>query len=134
MTGEEGAMAKGGSTMTKGSVSLIQSDLLERVQGEYDIIVSNPPYILSSDMEALPENVKNFEPHLALDGGEDGLDIYKKLIPQSNEKLKPGGMLFLEIGPVQVMEAMQNFGFIDNKIHKDYAGFDRIIQGVKSNV
>ena len=115
-------------------ISIFQSNLLDDIPGEYDVIVSNPPYIRSGDMKSLPENVKNHEPHLALDGGDDGLAIYKKLIPQSYDKLKPGGMLFLEIGPSQTIETMQNFGFINIEIRKDYAGVDRILQGVKSNV
>ena len=119
--------------MTQG-ISITKSNLLDEVSGEFDIIVSNPPYILSHEMETLPENVKNYEPHLALDGGEDGLDIYKRLIPQSYDKLKPGGALFLEIGSNKAKELMQKHGFADTKIQKDYAGIDRILQGVKSNV
>ena len=117
-----------------GGLTLVHSDLLNEISGEFDIIVSNPPYILSGDMVSLPENIKNFEPHLALNGGADGLDIYRRLIPQSYEKLKPGGMIFLEIGPDRAMEIMQESGFTDIKIQKDYAGINRIIQGVKSHV
>ena len=118
----------------RGRINLIQSDLLDDIPGEFDIIVSNPPYIPSKEMDSLPENVKNFEPHLALNGGPDGLDIYRKLIPQSFAKLKPGGMIFLEIGPAQAMEIMQKSGFKDTKIQKDYSGIDRILQGVKCHV
>ena len=116
------------------NIKLIHSDLLGSVKGIFDIIVSNPPYITGCDMESLPENIKNFEPPLALDGGADGLDIYRRLIPQSFEKLRPKGMLFLEIGSVQAAEIMLASGFTDIKIHKDYAGIDRILQGVKNHV
>ena len=117
-----------------GNICIIHSDLLDTIPGEFDIIVSNPPYIISSDMASLPENVKNFEPQLALNGGPDGLDIYRRLIPQSFVKLKPGGMIFLEIGAVQALEIMQKTGFTDVKIQKDYSGIDRILQGVKCHV
>ena len=123
-----------GMAQPAGSIGFCQSDLLDGISGRFDVIVSNPPYVPSGDMKILPESVKNYEPHLALNGGEDGLDIYKKLIPQSFSKLKPGGMIFLEIGPPTVYEIMRKFGFGDVKIHKDYAGIDRIIQGVKKNV
>ena len=120
------------SNAPTGQVSIFQSDLLDQVTGEFDIIVSNPPYITTSDMKTLPDNVKNFEPHLALDGGADGLDIYKRLIPESFEKLKPGGMIFLEIGPTQAIEIMQESCFTDIKIQKDYAGIDRILSSFKN--
>ena len=115
-------------------IGFFKADLLEGIPGEFDVIVSNPPYITSQDIKMLPENVKNFEPHLALDGGEDGLDIYRKLIPQSFEKLRPQGVLFLEIGPASAVEIMKKFGYSNTKIQKDYAGTDRILQGVKNHV
>ena len=114
------------------NINLIHSDLLDNVFGEFDIIVSNPPYIKSHDIKTLPENVKNFEPLIALDGGADGLDIYKRLIPQGFNKLKPGGMIVLEIGPTQAKDIMQNSGFTDVKIQKDYAGTNRILSSFKN--
>ena len=128
------ALARENSLRIHPNITLIQSDLLDNVHGEFDIIVSNPPYIKGGDMESLPENVKNYEPHLALDGGPDGLGIYRRLIPQCLTKLKPGGKLILEIGPTDAMEIMQNTGFMDIEIQKDYAGIDRILEGVKNHV
>ena len=112
-------------------VSLYLSDLLDHVPGEFDVIVSNPPYLTKTDMESLPDNVRKFEPHLALDGGTDGLAIYKRLVPQSYARLRPGGTLFLEIGPPGVVEIAESIGFRNIEIIKDYAHFDRILQGVK---
>ena len=116
------------------NVKIVKSNLLQDVPGTYDIIVSNPPYILTGEMQTLPENVKNHEPHLALDGGKDGLDIYRALIPQSYEKLNQNGMLFLEIGSSGTKELMQQAGFCKIKIIKDYAGHNRILMGAKKNV
>ena len=116
------------------NVNFIRSDLLATIPGKLDVIVSNPPYIPGPEMKSLPKNIIKYEPHLALNGGTDGLDIYKKLIPQSFKSLKPGGMIFLEIGPTQTYEILHEFGFSDIKIQKDYAGIDRILQGVKKHV
>jgi release factor glutamine methyltransferase len=77
-------------------VNFLKSDLLENVYGGFDFIVSNPPYILSGDMAGLSKSVRDFEPHLALDGGADGLDFYRRLIPQCKNALCEGGALFLE--------------------------------------
>lgn len=78
-------------------------NLLEPLDGEppFDLIVSNPPYIASSVVETLETGVRDFEPHLALDGGEDGLRVVDRLIPQASKWLKPGGHLILEIGSDQ---------------------------------
>jgi len=113
-------------------VDFIQSDLFSNIHGQFDIIVSNPPYITSAEMQALSPTVRDHEPHLALHGGYDGLDIYRKLIPQSLNFLKPGGALFLEIGPPSVKDLMQ--GFTNVQLENDYGGLPRIVYGVKENV
>lgn len=114
------------------NVQITASDLLESVHGEFDVIVSNPPYIESRDMETLPKNVKNYEPLLALDGGPGGLEVYKKLIPQCFHKLKTGGKLFLEIGPGKTASYMEKAGFTNISVYKDYAGLNRILRGEKN--
>jgi release factor glutamine methyltransferase len=103
--------------------------LLKNVFGEFDVIVSNPPYILSGEMPKLSPTVRDHEPHLALDGGADGLDIYRRLVPQCKKALRQGGALFLEIGPAAVTELMANAGFSEVTLLRDYAELERIIIG-----
>ena len=83
----------------EGRTNFIQSDLFSNLQGKtYDIIVSNPPYIRNEVIETLMDDVKNYEPHLALAGGEDGLVFYRKIIKESKYYLKDNGILAFEIG------------------------------------
>ena len=84
-----------------GRVSCIQADALSPAPaflGKFDMIVSNPPYITGDEMAELPDSVKNFEPHLALYGGRDGLDFYRSIAKHYSKALKPGGFLALEFG------------------------------------
>ena len=76
----------------------IQSNLFENIDGKYEIIVSNPPYIASGEIPGLMEEVREHDPLMALDGGEDGLVFYREITGKAGEFLYPGGMLFLEIG------------------------------------
>jgi release factor glutamine methyltransferase len=101
----------------------------------FDIVISNPPYIISKVWKTLEPCVRNFEPQLALDGGEDGLDLIRPLVEQAARVLKSGGGLFLEIGYDQgpaVFQCLENAGFQNVKIQKDLAGLDRIVMGFRS--
>jgi len=117
-------------------VSLLQGDLWEpleerKVKG-LDIIVSNPPYIPSHELHSLPSDVQN-EPKLALDGGTDGLEFYRRIISRAPEFLKAGGKIIFEIGWNQasaVKDILENSGFTQIEVRKDYAGFDRVISGI----
>ena len=112
--------------------SFINSDLFERVTGKYDIIVSNPPYIRSDVIPTLMDEVRLHEPILALDGTEDGLFFYKKIVDESTAYLNGGGMLFFEIGYDQgdaVKKLMEDKGYKNVKVVKDYAGLDRGVFG-----
>ena len=112
--------------------TFLQSDLFEKVDGTYDIIVSNPPYIRSDVIETLMEEVKGHEPILALDGMEDGLYFYRKIVKESLNYLNGGGMLFFEIGYDQgedVSRLMHEAGFKEVTVIKDYAGLDRVVTG-----
>ena len=110
----------------------IQSDLFEKVEGSFDLIVSNPPYIRSQEIAGLMPEVREHEPHLALDGKDDGLHFYREIIKGSMLHLKRGGQLFFEIGYDQG-EAVQALfaanGYTEIAVVKDYAGLDRVVYG-----
>ena len=109
-------------------VKFIQSDLFENVTGSYDLIISNPPYITTEECGKLMPEVKDYEPMLALDGKEDGLYFYKKIIKEAKNYLNPQGMLAFEIGYDQgeaVKNLMEAQDFACVEIKKDLAGLDR---------
>ncbi len=110
----------------------VESDLFERVEGRFDILVSNPPYIRSAVIPELEEEVRGNEPILALDGAEDGLLFYRRIIKQGKEHLCGGGRLFFEIGydqGVAVKGMMEEAGYADVRIVKDFSGLDRVVYG-----
>lgn len=112
-----------------------QSDLFEEldVRDKFDIIVSNPPYIKTSVIENLQPEVRDYEPRLALDGRKDGLYFYREIIAQAGAYLNPEGMLFFEIGYDQgeeVRALMEQAGYAEVEVVKDYAGLDRVVYGV----
>lgn len=114
------------------NVNLINTDMFDNIDGIYDIIVSNPPYIPTKDIEELEEEVKNREPMSALDGSEDGLLFYKILASKSGKHLKNGGYLLLEIGYNQaedVKTLLAENKFADIYVVKDLAGLDRVVCG-----
>lgn len=114
-------------------VELIKSDCFDDLDDrKFDIIVSNPPYIKSAVVKTLSSDVL-CQPHIALDGGEDGLDLYRKIAEQAPEHLNEGGKLFLEIGYDQREEVTELLGenFDDVKCVKDYAGNDRVIIAIR---
>ena len=115
-----------------GGVSLIESDLFERVRGTFDLIVSNPPYIPPAVINGLEEEVREHEPRIALDGGEDGLDFYRRIVAEAGGFLSPGGILAFEIGHDQggeVERYMEKAGYCPICRRKDYAGHDRVVIG-----
>ena len=101
----------------------------------FELIVSNPPYIPTDDIEDLMREVKDHEPHLALDGSRDGLHFYRKLAEESGRYLVPGGSLLFEIGYDQgkaVSQLLDQAGFKDIHVKKDLAGLDRVVYAVKA--
>lgn len=111
----------------------VQSDLFEHVTGQYDVIVSNPPYIRTSVIDELQEEVKLYDPWIALDGKEDGLYFYRHIIEESMNYLKPKGRIYFEIGHDQgsdVKRLMEEHGFSQVTVKKDLAGLDRVVWGV----
>lgn len=113
-------------------VSFVKSDLFENIEGKFEIIVSNPPYIRDGEIDGLMPEVRDHEPHLALSGGEDGLIFYRKITEKAREYLPGGGMLFYEIGWDQgeaVKNMMEAAGFGEVEIVKDFSGLDRVVFG-----
>ena len=113
-------------------VDFYQGDLLEDIKGTYDVIVSNPPYIASGELQKLMPEVHDHEPELALDGGTDGLDFYPRLLQEVTKHLAPGGIFAVEIGydqGVAVREMFRRNHFEDVKCHQDLCGKDRVIIG-----
>lgn len=110
-----------------------QGDLLEGVTpASYDFIVSNPPYISSADCDSLQPEVMR-EPRLALDGGADGCDLYRRIAAEAKAVLVSGGKLMMELGIGEsgyLSSLLSGLGYLDVRIRKDYAGIDRIILAV----
>jgi release factor glutamine methyltransferase len=98
--------------------------------GKFDLIVSNPPYITSEDMVDLPLSVKNYEPHLALHGGDDGLDFYRAIAENYKSALQPGGYLCFEFGMEQgdaVCEILESNGYTILERSRDYNDRERAV-------
>ena len=115
-------------------VKFFKSDVDKFAIGKYDLVVSNPPYIKTSDLKYLESDVIKFEPKLALDGGLDGLSVIRKVIKKSSELLKKNGKFILEIGFDQknkVIKLLNNKGFYINSTVKDLANNDRCIISTK---
>ncbi|MDU4933734.1 MAG: peptide chain release factor N(5)-glutamine methyltransferase [Peptostreptococcaceae bacterium] len=118
-------------------VEFIKSDLFSSIENksiQFDVIVSNPPYIPKKDIETLHIQVKDYEPYTALEGGEDGLDFYRSITEQSRMYLKENGILAYEVGHDQaqdVSEIMKSNGYTKIYTKKDLQGIDRVVIGYK---
>ncbi|MBO5079197.1 MAG: peptide chain release factor N(5)-glutamine methyltransferase [Oscillospiraceae bacterium] len=129
------AVAKKNIALQKltGRVSCVQADAMAKPAaflGKFDMIVSNPPYITTREMEELPESVKDYEPHLALHGGQDGLDFYRAIAENYRQALKPGGYLCFEFGMGQgdaVCEILQMNGYTILERSRDYNERERAV-------
>lgn len=113
--------------------TFVEGDLFTKVNGTFDVIVSNPPYIRTAVIEELQEEVRLYDPRLALDGKEEGLYFYEKIIEESRVFLKPRGKLYFEIGHDQgedIKKRMIEAGFTSVTVKKDLAGLDRVVFGV----
>ncbi len=110
--------------------SFVESDLFAKITGMFDIMVSNPPYIRTCEIEELEPEVKDHDPFIALNGHENGLFFYERIIRECPEYLKRGASVFFEIGPEQgadVSRLLEDAGFKDVKVLKDLAGLDRVV-------
>jgi release factor glutamine methyltransferase len=111
-----------------------QSDLLDSVPEPLDIIVSNPPYISEAEYQALPKDVKNFEPKSALLAGKTGREVIERLIPQAEKILKPGGHLLLEVSPMITAAVINLFnGWKQVSVYRDSFGRERIVHAVREH-
>ena len=124
------AVAKHNAKLNNADIIFLQSDLYENFPKEirFDIIVSNPPYISTDKIAELETQVKDFEPKLALDGGKDGLDFYKKILKLSKDFINKSGRLYLEIGYDQAKEVVdlaKKEEYYNIQIIKDLSGRDR---------
>lgn len=110
-------------------VEWLQSDLFEKIEEKYDVIVSNPPYIQTEVIEGLQEEVRLHDPYIALDGKEDGLYFYRRIIEDAKAYLEDGGWLLFEIGYDQaepVTRLMEQAGYSEIHVKKDLSGLDRV--------
>jgi len=114
---------------------ILNSNLFEKInkENQFDFIISNPPYIETKVIDSLQEDIKQHEPKLALDGGEDGLDFYRAIIEQSKSYISPEGFIAFEIGYNQAEAVKKIFvenGYPNVTVAKDLAGFDRVVIGM----
>ena len=122
-------LAKENANLNSAVVHFVQTDLFENIRGRFNIIVCNPPYIRTEEVAALAREVKDFEPRIALDGGEDGLDFYRRLAKDINRYVARGGMLILEVGEDQAADVLRIFEKRDYAIVvKDMEGKDRFLK------
>lgn len=124
------AVAEKNNIRNHGNVTFVRSDLFEKIEGKFDVIISNPPYIPTKDLDTLMDEVREHEPHLALDGSKDGLKFYRKICKMSREFLNDHGKIFFEIGYDQgekVPGLLSENGFTNIQVLKDFSGNDRMV-------
>ena len=114
------------------SAEFIESDLFQNVSGKFDILVSNPPYIKTSEIKTLMPEVRVHDPYIALDGHDDGVYFYRKILEDSPEFLNRGSLIAFEIGNDEgeaVFKLMEEAGLKNIEVIKDYGGNDRVVKG-----
>lgn len=112
---------------------LVRSDLFANISGTYSMILSNPPYIRTEEISRLQDEVRFHDPVFALDGREDGLYFYRRIVKEAQPHLERGGVLIFEIGYDQaqdVSELLRKAGYTEITVKKDLAGLDRVVSGV----
>ena len=122
-------VAKNNAAKCKAEVKFVQSDLFSRLRGRFNLIVSNPPYIPTDVIPTLEREVKDHEPHLALDGGKDGLDFYRRIANEAGKYMEKGGSLLMEVGIDEAQAVVKLFKYCDySMILKDDFGVDRYVK------
>ena len=122
------AVAASNGQRLNANIDWVACDLASAVDGRFDLVVSNPPYVLAGDKSTLQREVRDYEPEVALYGGDDGLDIYRRLIPEAERLLNPGGWLVMEIGH-DLGNAVSDMlvAWKEVEIRNDLAGLPRVI-------
>lgn len=123
-------IAKENTNLHNVEIDIILSDLFNNIDGEFDMIVSNPPYIKRDEILELSEEVRMYDPIISLDGGIDGLDFYKRIAEQAKPHLKDNGLVAFEIGYDEgkdIKNILSKEGYVNIEIKKDYSGLDRIV-------
>lgn len=120
------------------NVAFVASDLFERIgalgAARFDVITANPPYIPSAEVDTLTPDIREFEPRLALDGGDDGLDLIRRIILGAPDFLAPEGVLAMEIGAGEapaVRALFEERGYRDVRVDRDYGKIDRVVSGLR---
>lgn len=111
-------------------VSFTRSNLLDEIEGEFDAIVANLPYVAAAEIAGLQPEITEYEPRIALDGGADGLDLVRQLAAGAQQRLSAGGLLALEIGDGQAVATaaiLEQHGFVGVERHVDLAGIERVV-------
>jgi release factor glutamine methyltransferase len=125
------AVASGNAERLGLDVTFVQSDLLSGIEGgPFELIVSNPPYVSSAEIATLEPEVADHEPRLATDAGDDGLEVYRRLLPQAAERLAAGGWLVLECGAGQspaLVAELRALGYGEPAVDLDLSGIDRVV-------
>ncbi len=125
-------VAKENARLNKASVTFVQSDLFKNVRGKFNLITANPPYIKHKDIETLPRDVRDHEPRIALDGGEDGLDFYRAIAEKASRYIARGGMVMVECGEGQAQEIIKIFRGATRcdfaMVVKDLQGVERVVK------
>jgi len=117
------------------NVELRASDLFAAVPERFDVVTANPPYIATAEVETLMPDVRDFEPRLALDGGDDGLELIRRIVTRAPDHLHPGGVLAMEVGAGEapaVRELFEAVGFHDVRVDRDYGKIERVVSGARS--
>ena len=125
-------LAQENAKANEADILFVESDLFTRIRGKFDVIVTNPPYIPTAEIENLQREVKDFEPRLALDGGADGMDIYRRIAAEALTYLNKGGTLIMEVGEGEAQEIAKMFkGDVYTIVAQDFNGVERYVKVIK---
>ena len=123
--------AEENARLNEADILFVQSDLFSRIRGRFDIIITNPPYIPTAELKNLQREVRDYEPHLALDGGADGMDLYRRIAAEAPKYLRAGGTLIMEVGIGEAAEVAKMFtGDVYTIVVQDFNGIDRYVKVV----